>query len=321
MNDKYLLAFDIGGTKADAVLFNTHGEVLSHRIDKGGIPFDIGKAQTIENIVSSIKALINDAGVTPSVLYASIATLDYYDESFKNEIKNALGIETMRLEEDGPCLISAMIGHKDGACLICGTGSALYFRQGDTYSHIGGGGHFVDSCGSGFRLGSQALRAALRADDGSERETVLMKLLTERNNGLRPWQDQEKLYALGRGYVASYADCVFKARDMGDVAARRIFNENASDLADVIWGAYRRLGGPFTLIMNGGIVTHYKEYADAIKAMAPKDVTYIISDVPPAYGCAVEAMHDLGLECDESFKQTFLKTYGETKPKSKRSEG
>ncbi len=316
MNDKYLVAFDIGGTKADAVLFNTKGEVIAHRIDKGGIPFDIGKPQCIENIVTSVRNLIRDAGVTPSVLYASVATANYYEDStFIDVIKSELGIDIMRIEEDGPCLISAMIGHKDGACLICGTGSALYFRQGDSYSHIGGGGHLVDSCGSGFRLGSAAMKAALRADDGSGHETVLMKLLTEKNNGIRPWQDQEKLYALGRGYVATYADCVFKARDMGDIEARRIFNELAADLADVIWAAYKRMGAPFTLIMNGGIVTHHPEYADAIRALAPKDVTYIFSDVPPAYGCAVEAMYDLGLECDDSFKETFLRTYEATKPK------
>ncbi len=309
MDVKHMALIDVGGTKTDAVMLSSDGCIISHVIGKGGIPFDHGLDITKENITSAIRSLMSDTGIIPDALYASVATAEYYEDELYSAITEALPIKKIRIEGDGPCLISGMLGHTDGCAMICGTGSSLYMRTGDDYCHIGGGGQLVDSCGSGFRLGSAAFRAALRATDGSSYKTVLCELLTERNGGVRPWEDQETVYRKGRAYIASFADCVFKARDMGDVVARRIFSECASDLADVVWGAYKKLGTPFKLVLNGGIMRNYPEYAKAIIALSPKEVTFIMSDVPPVYGCAVEAMHDLSRPVDKSFKSNFLRTY------------
>jgi N-acetylglucosamine kinase-like BadF-type ATPase len=123
------------------------------------------------------------------------------------------------------------------------------------------------------------------------------------------WKDFPAIYDGGRAFIASFAECVFRAREMGDITARRIFNRCASDLSDLIWAAYKDLGGPYDLILNGGIFRNFPEYADVVRAQSPKDVRMILSDIPPIYGCAVEAMHDLGLTCDENFKKNFMASY------------
>ena len=48
-----------------------------------------------------------------------------------------------------------------------------------------------------------------------------------------------------------------------------------------------------------------------VKAKASRKAKMIMSNVPPVYGGAVEAMADAGLACDESFKTTFLREYAE----------
>ena len=48
------------------------------------------------------------------------------------------------------------------------------------------------------------------------------------------------------------------------------------------------------------------EYAEAVKALCPPTANVIRSEVPVVYGGAVEAMYDVGLDCDECFKRTFL---------------
>ena len=306
---RYLIAIDVGGTKADAVLFSEEGEVIARRVDPAGIPFDHGVEKTLQNCKNTVDKLIASAGVKVSAFYAAIATVEYYYADFVRAFSEFFDIDSIRIEGDGPCLISGMLGHNDGACLICGTGSSLYMRKGDDYSHIGGGGHLVDSCGSGFALGRLALQAALRCGDGSSHETVLGRLITEKNGGISPWAEQTEIYAKGRSFVASFAGCVFEARNMGDTVARRIFNTGASDLADVIFAARRNIGQPFTLVLNGGIFKNFPEYARAVCALAPTDVNVIYSNVPPVYGCAVEAMHDIGLACDEGFREKFIRTY------------
>lgn len=304
-----MIALDVGGTKADAVLFSDDGEVIARRVDPAGIPFDHGVEKTLKNCKSTIDKLISSANVPVSAFYAAIATVEYYHNDFVCAFEEYFDIEKIRIEGDGPCLISGMLGHNDGACMICGTGSSLYMRKGDDYRHIGGGGHLVDSCGSGFSLGRLALQSALRCGDGSSHETVLGRLITEKNGGVSPWIQQTEIYAKGRSFVASFAGCVFEARDMGDTVARRIFNTGASDLADVIFAARKEIGEPFTLVLNGGIFKNFPEYARAVCALAPKDVDVIYSNVPPVYGCAVEAMHNIGFTCDEGFKEKFLETY------------
>lgn len=48
---------------------------------------------------------------------------------------------------------------------------------------------------------------------------------------------------------------------------------------------------------------------DAVRALAPSDINVIYSNVPPVYGCAVEAMYDMGIGCDSHFKEEFMRGY------------
>ena len=315
MSDRILAALDVGGTKADALLFRESGEVIARVVDPAGTPFDQGLELTLENCKNTLEKLFSYAnGERIEALYASIATVEYYMEDFRAFFAETFPeVGKIRIEGDGCCLISGMLGHRDGCSMICGTGSSLYMRKGDDYGHIGGGGYLIDSAGSGFCLGRLAIQASLRAVNGGGAPTILTELLNEQG-GCEMWDNMVGIYAKGRAYVASFARTVFEARRRGDVVAREIFNTCATDLANVIWGAYSRMGGGFDLVMNGGIVTNFPEYAAAIRALAPPDVNIIFSDVPPVYGCAVEAMYDVGLDCSPAFRERFLEGYRALKP-------
>ena len=308
MKNRYLAAIDVGGTKADAVLFRDTGEIVAHVIDVGMPPFDHGAEVSAKATVATLDKLFAHADGPVDALYASVATVEYYYEDYIKYFEKHVKADKIRVEGDGCCLISGVLGHNDGACMICGTGSSLYMRKGDEYHHIGGGGHLIDSCGSGYVLGQQALRAVYRACDGAGPQTLLTDLVNEQGGCLMR-RNIPGVQSGGRAYIASFAKNVFIARDRGDIVARNIFNTCAADLANVIWAAKSELGDGFTLVLNGGIFKNYPEYAAAVKALAPADVNIILSDVPPLYGCVVEAMYDVGMKCDEMFKQRFMKDY------------
>lgn len=306
MKTKTLAALDVGGTKAYAVLFREDGEILARVIDPAGTPFDYGLEPTLEKCRATLEKLFSHADGPIDALYASIATVEYYMDAFVEYFNKAFPqIGKIRIEGDGCCLISGMLGHADGCSMICGTGSSLYMRRGDEYMHLGGGGHLIDSAGSGYCLGRLAIQSSLRAVNGGGTPTMLTEMINAQG-GCEMWDNMVEIHAKGRAYVASFARNVFEARRRGDVVARQIFNTCATDLANVIWAAYKRMGGGFDLVMNGGIVTNYPEYAAAIKALAPPDVNVVISDVPPVYGCAVEALYDVGVVADGAFKKRFL---------------
>lgn len=313
MSYRYLAAVDMGGTKAEGVVFREDGEVVLRVVEKGGAPFDNGVDYSIANLCKCVDGLIAGTPEKPVAFYLGAAACEYFLPQF-TEALSRYGFEKLRIEGDGPALISGIFGHKDGAGMICGTGSALYVRDGDDYYHIGGGGHMIDSCGSGYVLARRAIRAALRAVDGSDVPTMLVEMLEEAA-GFPLWYRLDKVYEGGRSYIASFAHVLFEARNKGDTVARRIFNEGAAELADVIWAQYNKNGAPFDLIFNGGIFRNYPEYADAVKALAPKDMRITFGEVAPIYGCSVEALYDIGIRADEAFREKFMESYEEIKKK------
>ena len=178
MSYRYLAAVDMGGTKAEGVVFKEDGEVVCRVVEKGGAPFDNGVDYSITNLCKCIDGLIAGSPEMPVSLYIGAAACEYFMPQFTAALSK-YNFEKLRIEGDGPALISGIFGHTDGAGMICGTGSSLYVRHGDDYYHIGGGGHMIDSCGSGYVLARRAIRAALRAVDGSAVPTMLVEMLEE----------------------------------------------------------------------------------------------------------------------------------------------
>ena len=137
MKNRYLAAVDVGGTKADAVLFRDTGEIVAHVIDKGVTPFDTGAEQSAKACIETLKKLFAYADGPVDALYASVATVEYYYDDFMRLFnEQSLNVKKVRVEGDGCCLISGVLGHNDGACMICGTGSSLYIRKGYDYHHV-----------------------------------------------------------------------------------------------------------------------------------------------------------------------------------------
>ena len=311
MNHRHLLAaFDVGGSKTEAVLFTEHGDILAHVRGKGGNPLERGLENAAAHYVSILTQLFETGGVSEiDALYGAVAAKEYFGSGLEDLLRASLPHpQKLRIEGDGCALISGMLGHRDGACMICGTGSSIYIRQGDNYRHLGGWGHLIDTCGSGYMLGRMAIRAACRAYDGRGEATILCDLL-EQQCGQPIWDHFIELYRGERPYIATFARTVFEARKMGDRVACGIFDECAHDLAEIAFAAARQLGKPFDLVLNGGIFASFPEYAAAVRALCPESAHVIYSDVPPIYGGAVEAMYDIGMSCDERFRQTFLEQF------------
>ena len=308
MEHRYTLAaFDVGGSKIEALVFTEQGNILARVRDKGGNPLEMGLEVAAEHYANVISRAIAASGARQiDTLYGGVAATEYFGDGLKKLLSEHLPfVRRIRIEGDGCAIISGMLGHRDGACMISGTGSSVYVRQGDDYYHLGGWGHLIDTCGSGFMLGRLAIQAACRAYDGIAEPTLLSELL-EKQCGQPIWEHFISIYHGERPYIASFAGTVFEARRLGDRVATRIFNECAADLANIAHAAARRIGKPFDLVLNGGIFASFPEYAEAVKALCPAGVNVIRSDVPVVYGGAVEAMYDMGLVCDESFKKTFL---------------
>lgn len=309
---KYCIAIDGGGTKTDTVLFDTEGNILARHVGPGNNPTDIGCDEARKRLMEDIDAVYHNAGGAVETLYGGIAGTLPNGDIYSDEISRRYDIRCIRIEDDGCNLISGAFGHADGCGMVCGTGSSLFVRrEGQPLRHIGGKGYMIDTGGSGFEIGRDAICMALRAADGRTEHTVLQELLGEMLGC--PVDDRviPMVHRGGRPYIASFAAAVFAGRRMGDCVCEEIFQRQSALMADLTYAAQTSFDGGFNVVAGGGIVSHFPEYFEAIKQKSAPGANLVLQNAPPVYGAAAEAMWDAGEPVTESFRARFLEAYAQ----------
>ena len=313
----YMIAIDSGGTKTDTVLFDNTGCVLARDISPGANALDIGTKMSEQRIFEAIRRVAARAPGDIEAIYGGIAGVYHLGNYLYNFLRPRLQARSLRIDDDGPSLISGTIGAADGCGMVAGTGSSLFARiAGRPLVHIGGGGDLIDTGGSGFVLGQEALRVVFRSFDGRGDKTILTELLT-RDLGDHPAKCMKKIYEGGRPFIASLAHNVFEGRRLGDKICCEIFDRCAWSLAELTLAAEEHFEGEFPVVMGGGLFSAFPEYAEAVRKLGSPRAKMIRAEVPPVYGAAVEEMWDVGLEPDENFKKRFLESYNSFVVKSR----
>ena len=218
----------------------------------------------------------------------------------------------IRWEDDGWGMITSGIGVRDGCCIVCGTGTSLFARVNGGLHHIGGWGYLIDTWGSGYVLGREAIRAALRQADGRGPDTKLYKLVYDQL-GAPPETSIPTIYDGGRSFIASFAGTVFAARKQGDAVAETIFEQGAESVAEFTHAAERYFSGNFDVVLSGGIFAAFPEYAQAVQRKGSARANMIRPEVPPVYGCALENVLADGPVNETPFRTAFMKDYVQMK--------
>ena len=297
----YDIGIDGGGTKTEAVLMTSEGEVLSRATASATNPNDVGVDVSVARMKNLIDALLSKTGISPMNvhLFAGISgALNHRDALIDTMQEQLPTMKGMEVGSDMVNLMYAELPMGDGACVICGTGSVCFLRSEDTLYRIGGWGYLLDSAGSGYDIGRMALEYALKAHDGRGNSTILTDLLTTHLG--QPVQDAlTDIYAKGKAYIASCAPVVFKAARMGDSVAEDILNQNAKALAEMIDTACQKrdmLGRPtdtpLPVALGGGI--NQKEaptWTERVQRFLkdPQRVSLMVANTPMVVGAVMKA--------------------------------
>ena len=305
----YYIALDAGGTKTETLVHDETGRILLREITQGCNAMDMGVEETQRRAEYAIaRAAAAIPGGKPDRGFIGIASTYYYGERLLAGLRARFEGWNLRWEDDGWGMISSMIGRRDGCCIVCGTGSSLFARVGQAIHHIGGWGYLVDTWGSGFVLGREALRAAMRQADGRGERTLLYDLVRDQLQA-PPEDSVPVIYAGGRPFIASFAHTVFEARRGGDGVAAAIFDQNARALAEMTRAAERYYAADFDVVMSGGIFAAFPEYAEAVTALGSPRARMIRADVPPVFGCALENALADGPVDEAAFRARFMADY------------
>jgi len=312
----YYIAMDAGGTKAETILFDETGHILLRDISPGCTAMDIGADETVRRVSAALRRVAQHIpSGRPDYAFCGVSSVIYYKDLVTEPLSRLFPDWPIHWEDDGPGMISSMLDQRDGGCMVCGTGCSLFLRAKGELYHIGGLGYLIDTHGSGYWLGQQALLAALKYQENRGEKTVLYDLI-EKQMGKKPEDSIPDIYAGGRAYIASFARCVFEGCTMGDKAARDIFERGSQALAELTWTAEKHAGKAFDVVLSGGIFLRYPAYVQAVVEKGSPRMRLLQADVPPVFGCAKEAVWRHGGTVNESFKATFLAEYQRICPSS-----
>ena len=250
---RYVLGIDAGGTKTVGLLADEQGRVVAEARGGGANLQTQGELEVEKVFDGIIETLGRDH--TISAVCLGIAGVDRpHDEAVIRGILRRLGHrDGVRVVNDAAIALAAGAPERVGIVVLAGTGSIAFGadRAGRT-ARAGGYGFLLADEGSGYWLGHQILRAAVRSADGRGPKTLL-ELLVFETFGVGAVPDLiPHVYERGlpKHRIAALAPLVEQARVRGDTLSAELLETAGHE--------------PFPVVMAGGVFKACPTLAETI---------------------------------------------------------
>lgn len=305
---RYFLGVDGGQSRTTAIIGDEQGCVLGWGL--AGPSNHTGAAEGARKFVGAIEtclqAACRQAGLEAGAVRFASACLGFSGGPEDKEaiLASVLSAERMAVTNDALIALAGATAGDPGVITIAGTGSIAFGRNalGKT-ARAGGWGYIFGDEGGAFWIVAQALRAALRREEGWGPETALRSVLLDAT-GARDANDLlHRFYTpeFPRQSIAALAQLVDQTANQGDVVARGILAEAAHQLAEIALAVRRQLfpagqavlmsyvGGVFR---SAAILTSFQRLIETNPANSVKPPVY-----GPAAGALLEAYRIAGIRC------------------------
>jgi glucosamine kinase len=246
----YVIGIDGGGSTVRVSVVTPDLHVIGEAKGTTSNPNLVGRSVAMQNIQSTVREAVAAAHLTTDQISAvgiGIAGGEAsHSEAWLREVVAGVtpNAEIAPSGDHEIALVGAH-GQRKGILVLSGTGS-LACGVGSTgdYVVIGARGYLLGDEGSGYWIGMEGLKAAIRDDDGRGRHTRLTTLFLE-TFGLRnveaivPW-----LYHTGISRtkeIATFAATVLDQAKYGDAVAADIVLRAAEELALAVRAVNYRL--------------------------------------------------------------------------------
>ena len=291
------LGVDGGQSSTTALIGDGDGRVLG--TGSGGPCNHVGAAEGARKLRSSVSACVaqacEGAGIDPgTVCFASACFGMSGGPADKQAIlSEILSARILTVTTDAVIALAGATAGSAGIVTIAGTGSIAYGRNAAGRSaRAGGWGYIFGDEGGGFDIVRQALRAALRQDEGWGPETSLRGVLLEATGALtRMMHCTASILRIGRGPASLRSRCWSTGKPIaGDRSAREILSDAGLQLASLAASVRRQLwaeGDPAQVIHIGGVfrsrivLEQFRLHVESVRGNRCG---------PPAYGPAAGAL-------------------------------
>lgn len=291
----YYLGIDGGGTKSRLAAADAGGEVLGRYVGK---TTNIASAP-IEVVKQNIEELMEQFFVESAVLRQECggicigsAGIDAPENvRTMEQIFRELGYNCpVLVVNDAEIILWAEMEQAPGIVVISGTGSVSYGKNkaGET-ARCGGWGHLIDDAGSGYWIGKEIIRRAMRSYDGREKETKILEYLTEHFKVKHPYDIIPIVYSASyrKPDIAALTLIGVKAAQEEDQVAREIMQEAAEGLVEMVQALEAKLDfgdEASQIIISGGNIENNKflnyNFCDIMKKKCPDRIVTLAEQEP-----------------------------------------
>ncbi len=231
---RYLLGIDGGATKTLAAVLDLEQRAI--HVAHGGPSNEdaVGSHSAVTALVDVAEQALARAGITDEQLAAAVIAVAGTDtDAIVRQVHAARGDDWIVVNDVvGAWAIAT--GAQPGIGAISGTGSNVFGVGSDGRSwRVGGWGHLLGDEGSGYWLGVESIRAALRDRDGSGPQTALSDAAAAFFDVPRVEEVASLVYSkpLTKGEIAAFTVEACKVAEQGDAVAREIYRHGAELLA------------------------------------------------------------------------------------------
>ena len=310
MSDGIVLAVDGGNSKTDLALVREDGELLAHVRGPLSSPHHLGLEASVLLLQSLLdEALTASGNGRPRMSVAEIflAGVDFpaEEEQLRAELAERELAGHIVVGNDTLALLRAGTERGWGVAVVCGAGiNCVGVGPDGSHVRFPALGAITGDWGGGYDVGSEALFAAARSEDGRGARTSLEQAVP-RHFGLdSPGALAEELHArrISHRRLIELAPVVF-AEAAHDAAAAAIVDRLAAEVVALARVALTRLGlerKRVEVVLGGGLLRAGDERLQAAivtgLAEVGNDITVHTTDAPPVVGAALLGLDWLGCQ-------------------------
>ncbi len=235
---RFFLGVDGGQSSTTALIGDESGCVVG--VGSGGPCNHVGAGagrRKLESAVStSVRYACERAGICAQEVRFEAACFGMSGGPADKEeiLRTILPVDELLVTHDGVIALSGATAGNPGIIVIAGTGSLAFGRGPDSRTlRVGGWGYVFGDEGGAFDIVRQALRAALRMEEGWGAPTRLRDALLEQVGAATANEVMHRFYTddYPRARVAGYSRMVERVAQEGDPVAGEILNQAAQSLA------------------------------------------------------------------------------------------
>lgn len=290
----YFLGIDGGGTKTAFFLQDREGKLLRQLSLSSSNPNDVGIDRCQAILDQGIREICQGLPFREISMFAGLAgSKGGNTAQILREFFAAFGFGRSDIGSDMDTALALGLQGQDGMIVILGTGNVALAQKNGVQKRIGGWGYLLDSGGSGYNLGRDALEAGLCAWDGRGQGTILQSLLEEALGKSIPEAIPE-IYRGGKRLIAGFAPLVFSAVDQGDEIALEILKKNVAYLARLIGAGMDFLQDPaLPIALMGGLCHRGDLFLPMLQNLLPQATGLHINLSPMAEGAILLARKEI----------------------------